>query len=377
MNGRAGGHRVGRSLSLPIRRLGNSELLLTTLGLGTAAMGGPDWPDGWGAQDDTTSESTILRAVECGIGWIDTAPVYGLGHSEDLVGRVLKKLPRSDRPMVFTKCGLLWDPSRPHQPSMRVLRPDTIRREVEGSLRRLRVDVIDLYQIHQPPEVESALLEESWGEMTRLLQEGVVRAIGVSNFSVGLLDRCASIRPPDSLQSPLSMLDRGIAEETLPWCSSHGAGVIVYRPLHGGLLATGLTEGRVAALPADDWRVRHSDFNHPSLARHLAVRDALSPIAAHQGTTVESMAIAWTLAWSGVTGAIVGARSPIQIGGWLDAARLELAAADFDAAAEAIRQQTPARGPTHPWAGGRGRLGGASGGRASTDVRSSTDGEPR
>jgi aryl-alcohol dehydrogenase-like predicted oxidoreductase len=375
MNGRAGGQRVGCSLSLPARRLGSSELVLTTLGLGTAAMGGPDWSDGWGAQDDATSESTILRAVECGIGWIDTAPVYGLGHSEDLVGRALEKLPRSERPMVFTKCGLLWDPSQPRQPSLRVLRPDTIRREVEGSLRRLRVEVIDLYQIHQPPAVESGVLEESWGEMTRLLEAGLVRAIGVSNFSVDLLGRCASIRPPDSLQSPLSMLNRGIAEAELPWCSSHGAGVIVYRPLHGGLLASGLTEGGVAALPADDWRVRHSDFKQPSLARHLAVRDALSPIAADHGTTVESVAIAWTLAWSGVTGAIVGARSPVQIGGWLAAAGLELRAADLDAVAEAIRLYAPARGPAHPWAGWRGRPG-ASGDRAATDVRASAGGEP-
>jgi aryl-alcohol dehydrogenase-like predicted oxidoreductase len=337
-------------VNLPKQRLGHTDLDITRLGLGTSAMGGPNWADGWGPQDDTESEATILRAVELGINWIDTAPVYGLGHAESLVGRVLKRLPPSDRPMIFTKCGLLWDDSRPEAGARRTLRPETLRRELEQSLGRLQVDALDLYQIHQPPSVDSSPLEDCWLEMTRLVEEGLVRAIGVSNFSTELLIACARARVPDTLQPLFSLLHREVARSELDWCAAHGTGVIVYRPLQSGLLTSRFHADSVVNLPAGDWRREDADFQEPWLGRHLSVRDALRSIAARHRVTVEAVAIAWTLSWKGVTGAIVGARSSSQVDTWLDAGTLELDRGDFDELALALRLHTLERGPVHPLA---------------------------
>lgn len=335
-------------MSLTTRRLGESDLAITTLGLGTSAMGGPAWADGWGDQDDALSEATILRAVECGINWIDTAPIYGLGHAETVVGRAVKRLSPSERPLVFTKCGLHWDESRPTQAPQRVLRPETVRGELEDSLRRLQLDVIDLYQIHQPPTADDGTLEATWEEMTKFVEEGKVRAIGVCNFSVPLLETCAKSSTPVSLQPPFSLLHREVAAAQLPWCDAHGTGVIVYRALQSGLLTSNFTADRVAALPADDWRVRGADFQQPRLDAHLGVRDALKPIALRHESTVEAVAIAWALAWPGVTGAMVGARAPQQIDPWLSAAGLELDMGDLDEVATALRALTADRGPVDP-----------------------------
>lgn len=335
-------------MSLPKQRLGRSGLVISRLGLGTAAMGGPNWADGWGSQDDAASEATILRAVELGINWIDTAPVYGLGHAESLVGRVLKRLPQADRPLVFTKCGLLWDESRPKAGAQRTMRPDTLRREVHDSLRRLQVDVLDLYQIHHAPAVNSAPLEECWSEMTKLVDEGLVRAIGVSNFSSQLLDSCATVRTPDSLQSLFSLLHREVAWSELAWCRSHDTGVIVYRPLQSGLLTSRFQAATVDSLPTDDWRRTHADFQQPWLGRHLSVRDVLRSIAAKHRVTLEAVAIAWTLSWQGVGGTIVGARSPAQVDGWLSAGSLLLDSEDFDELALAVQAHASERGPLHP-----------------------------
>lgn len=329
-------------------RLGNSDLMISRVGLGTAAMGGPEWSDSWGAQDDRESAGAIARAVEGGINWLDTAPVYGHGHSEAVIGNALRSLPPADRPMVFTKCGMQWDPSQPQQPHVRTLRPETMRLELEDSLRRLQLDEIDLYQIHQPPAVDSASLEDCWGEMIKLQEEGLVRAIGVCNFTVALLEQCAQVRAPDSLQPPFSMLHSEMAAEELPWCRTHGTGVIVYRPLQSGLLTTTFTEATISNLPGDDWRLRHADFQQPALGRHLAVRDGLGSVALRHQATVEEVAIAWALAWPGVTGAIVGARSAAQVDKWLGAGDLILANEDLDELVEALDALPTERGPAHP-----------------------------
>lgn len=265
----------------------------------------------------------MRHALERGISWIDTAAVYGHGHSEELVGRLLRDLPAGERPLVFTKCGLVWDEQDPMADARRILRPASIRRECEASLRRLGVDCIDLYQFHWPDEIGTPV-EESWGEMTRLVDEGKVRWAGVSNFDVALLERCEKIRHVDSLQPPFSLIHREMAAHELEWCRAHGTGIIVYSPMQSGLLTDKWTVERVNSLPEDDWRRRSADFQSPNIERNLALRDALKPIAQRHGTSVAAVAVAWTLAWEGVTGAIVGARSPEQVDGWIDAATLHL-----------------------------------------------------
>src|SRR5437870_9120400 len=267
----------------------------------------------------------MRHAVELGINWVDTAAVYGLGHSEELVGRLLRELRPGERPLVFTKCGLVWDEEDPMAEPRRVLTSVSIRREIEASLRRLGVERIDLYQFHWPDETGTPV-EDSWETMVRLVEEGKVRAAGVSNFDVELLARCEAIRHVDSLQPPFSLIRREAAEREIPWCAEHATGVIVYSPMQSGLLTDGFTAARVAALPPDDWRRRSPEFQQPRLGRNLALRDALQPIARRHDTTVSAVAVAWTLAWPGVTGAIVGARTPAQVDGWIDAATLELTA---------------------------------------------------
>jgi aryl-alcohol dehydrogenase-like predicted oxidoreductase len=289
----------------------------------------------------------MRHALELGINWIDTAAAYGLGHSEEVVGRLLRQLPRAEKPLIFTKCGLLWDEHDPMTPPRRVLQPDSIRRECEASLRRLGVGRIDLYQFHWPDE-NGTQVEDSWAAMVRLIEEGKIRAAGVSNFDVDLLARCEEIRHVDSLQPPFSLINRRAARREIPWCAIHNAGVIGYSPMQAGLLTESFTAARVPALAEDDWRRRAPDFQEPNLSRNLALRDALRPIAKRHDTTVPSIAIAWTLAWPGVTGAIVGARTPKQVDGWIGAASITLTQQDLDEIASAIQRTKAGAGPVQP-----------------------------
>ena len=330
-------------MALPTHPLGNSGLHITRVGFGSWAVGGGGWSYGWGAQDDTASLATMRHALELGINWIDTAAIYGLGHSEEVVGRLLRDLPRAERPLIFTKCGLVWDEHDRMKPPQRNLSPESIRRECEASLRRLGVERIDLYQFHWPDA--GTRVEDSWSAMVRLIEEGKVRAAGVSNFDATQLEQCAAIRHVDSLQPPFSLINRAAAEQEIPWCASHDTGVICYSPMQSGLLTESFTAERVAALAEDDWRRRAADFLEPSLGRNLALRDALRPIAQRHQTTVSCIAIAWALSWPGVSGAIVGARTPNQVDGWIGAAAIKLTCADLDEIEAAIGHSNAGAGP--------------------------------
>jgi aryl-alcohol dehydrogenase-like predicted oxidoreductase len=320
---------------------------ITALGFGAWAIGGGNWAFGWGPQDDEQSVATIRYAAERGINWIDTAAVYGLGHSEEVVRRALKDMPPAERPYVFTKCGLVWDEQNHMASPRQVLRPESIRQECEASLRRLGVERIDLYQFHWPDE-SGTPVEDSWAEMIRLVDEGKVRAAGVSNFDVERLERCEAIRHVDSLQPPFSLIRRHTATEKIPWCAAHETGAIVYSPMQSGLLTDRFSEERVKAFPQDDWRRRSPEFNPPRLRRNLALREGLRPIAQRHGSSVAGIAIAWTLAWTGVTGAIVGARTPVQVDGWIDAWAIELTSEDLADIAALIELTGAGSGPTHP-----------------------------
>jgi aryl-alcohol dehydrogenase-like predicted oxidoreductase len=289
------------------RQLGYSDLHLTTIGLGAWAIGGGGWIYGWGPQDDADSIAAIRRALDLGINWVDTAAVYGGGHSEEVVGQAL--VGRRDGVIVATKCGRILE-SLTDQPYGR-LTADSVRREAEASLRRLKMEVIDLYQIHWPdPDQE---IEEGWGAIADLIREGKVRYGGVSNFSVAQLQRIQPIHPVASVQPPYSMLRRGVEEELLAYCAANNIGVIVYSPMQAGLLAGKMTRERIANMPTDDWRARNELFQEPQLSANLELVEALRPIAARQGRTVAQLAIAWVLRRSEVTAAIVGARDPAQI----------------------------------------------------------------
>lgn len=346
--GRGGAKGEGFDMaSLPTRRLGSAGPAITRVGFGAWAIGGGGWAFGWGPQDDAAAVAAMRHAVERGVNWIDTAAVYGHGHSEELVGRLLRELPRDERPYVFTKGGLVWDERRPMEEARRILEPASIRRECEASLRRLRVEAIDLYQFHWP-DATGVPVEDSWGEMVRLVEEGKVRWAGVSNFDVGLLERCEAIRHVDSLQPPFSPIRRAAAESEIPWAAAHGTGVIVYSPMESGLLTERWTADRADRLPADDWRRRAPRFRPPEVERNLALRDALAPVAARHGVTTGAVAVAWTLAWPGVTGAIVGARSPEQVDGWIGAATLEPTPQDLDEIGRAIERTGAGAGPARP-----------------------------
>ena len=304
-----------------------------------------------GPQDDEGSVVSIHHAVSRGVNWIDTAAIYGLGHSEEVVGRALREIPASERPFVFTKCGMLPDRARPYDEPGRDLRPESIRREVEASLRRLGIERIDLYQFHWPDGVGTPI-EESWGEMARLVEEGKIRAAGVSNFDVALLERAEAVRHVDSLQPPLSLLRRESAADVIPWAAAHGTGVIVYSPMQSGLLTDTFSVRRLAAMADDDWRRRSVQFREPLLSRNIALVDALRPIAERHGVTVAAVAVAWTLACPGVTGAIVGARSPEQVDGWIAAGSLDLDASDLAEIADAIGRTAAGSGPVaRAWRG--------------------------
>lgn len=302
------------------RTLGNSDLKITPVGYGAWAIGGSGWQFAWGSQDDNDSAAAIHRALELGVNWIDTAAVYGLGHSEEVVARALKSW-SGRKPYVFTKCGLRWDNRGQVK---KVLHADSIRQEVEDSLRRLGVDTIDLYQIHWPPDPDSSELEEGWSTLADLKREGKVRWIGVSNFSVQQIQRASAIAPITSLQPPYSLLHREVESDILPYCQKHGIGVIVYSPMASGLLTGAMTRERIAKLPNDDWRKAHSDFNEPNLSRNLALVDLLQQIARKHGRSAGEVAIAWTLQNPAVTGAIVGARNAKQAEGVMRAADIHL-----------------------------------------------------
>lgn len=329
------------------RALGSSGLEITTVGFGAWAIGGGGWAFGWGPQDDRASERTMRHAIDLGINWIDSAAIYGLGHSEEVVGRFLQSLPVSQRPYIFTKCGLIGDEHNPMQQPAQVLKPESIRRECEASLRRLGVERIDLYQFHWPDQTGTAV-EDSWAEMQRLIEEGKVRLGGVSNFDVDLLDRCAAVHHVDSLQPPFSMIRRDVAAREIPWCDAHDTGVICYSPMQSGLLTDQFSAERVARMADDDWRRRAPEFNPPNFERNLALRDALRPIARRYETSASSIAIAWVLSWHGVTGAIVGARSPEQIDGWVEGANVELTPTDLREIAAAIGRTEAGSGPSTP-----------------------------
>ena len=293
------------------RKLGNSDLRITPVGYGAWAIGGSGWQFAWGSQNDNDSVAAIHRSLELGVNWIDTAAVYGLGHSEEVVARALKSW-SGPRPYVFTKCGLRWDT----QGNVRkVLKSDSIQREVEDSLRRLSVDVIDLYQIHWPPEPDSGELEEGWSMLARLKQQGKLRWTGVSNFNVRQLRRAQAIAPVTSLQPPYSLVHREIEDQVLPYCLREGIGVIVYSPMASGLLTGAMTRERALKLPKDDWRKNHPDFTEPQLSRNLALVDRLQEIGRRYNRSAGEVAVAWTLPHPAVTGAIVGARNASQAEG--------------------------------------------------------------
>jgi aryl-alcohol dehydrogenase-like predicted oxidoreductase len=335
------------STPLPRRRLGSSGPEITTVGFGAWAAGGGGWAFAWGPQDDDASVAAIRHAVGRGVNWVDTAAVYGYGHSEEVVGKALADIPKSERPHVFTKCGLRWSDEDRMALPRRDSRPSRVREECEASLRRLRVDAIDLFQFHWPDQTGTPV-EDSWGEMTRLVDEGKVRWPGVSNYDVPLLERCEAVRHVESLQPPFSMIRRDVGAREIPWCAAHGTGVIVYSPMQSGLLTDSFSVERVEAFAPDDWRRRSDHFQPPRLEQNLALRDALKPIAARHGVSVAAVAVAWTLGWRGVSGAIVGARSPEQVDGWLGAAGLRLDAEDVEAIAATIKRTGAGSGPASP-----------------------------
>jgi aryl-alcohol dehydrogenase-like predicted oxidoreductase len=326
-------------------RLGSTDLDISPLGLGAWAIGGGGWQGGWGPQDDDDSVAAVHRAVERGVNWVDTAPAYGLGRAEEVVGRAVRAMPPGDRPLVFTKCGLVWEPGATTVSN--VLAPESIRRECDDSLRRLGLDVIDLYQVHWPSH-DGTPVEDSWATMAALVDEGKVRFIGVSNFEVDLLERCQAVRRVDTFQPQLNLVVRDVAASTLPWCREHGVGVIVYSPMRSGLLTGRFTRERAESLPDDDWRREHPDFHGEGLDRNLALVDRMQVVADRLGCSVAELAVAWTLAWPGVHGAIVGARNAEQVDGWAGAASVELRPADLAELAEAVRETGAGSGPALP-----------------------------
>lgn len=333
--------------SFPTRALGRSGMDITRIGLGAWAMGGNGWAVGWGPQDDSASIAAIRHAVDRGVNWIDTAAVYGLGHSEEIVRRALAQMAPHERPYVFTKCGLTWSADQPQAMPRRTGAPSSIRRELEGSLRRLGVERIDLYQMHWPAG-DGTPLDAYWQELLDLKQAGKVRAVGLSNHNLAQLQAAELLGHVDTLQPPFSAIQRTAGADLIPWCAAHGTGVIVYSPMQSGLLTGKFSRERAQALPQDDWRARHAEFKSPNLERNLALADAFKPIAERHGATVAAVAAAWTLAWPGVTGAILGARSAAQVDGLIGAAELELDAEDMQAIAEAIELTGAGAGPLRP-----------------------------
>lgn len=287
------------------KKLGNSDLMITPVGVGAWAMGGAGWEYAWSSQDDNDSITAIHRALDLGVNWIDTAAVYGLGHSEEVVARAVKGM--TNKPYIFTKCSLVWDDNRQIFSS---LKADSVRREVEASLRRLGVEQIDLYQIHWPdPDPE---IEEGWSTLVELQKEGKLRHIAVSNFSAEQMARAMSIAPITSNQPPYSAVKRGVEESVLPFCLQHNIGVIVYSPMQAGLLTGKMTRERIQNLPADDWRKGDEEYQEPRLSKNLRLADVMVNIAKRHNVPVPNVSIAWVLNHPAVTGAIVGVRNPKQ-----------------------------------------------------------------
>ena len=301
------------------RKFGKTDMEITPIGFGSWAIGG----NAWGPQDDEEAVGAIRRALELGMNWIDTAAVYGFGHSEELVARALKGV--SERPYVFTKCSLVWDENANVD---NVLERDSVKRECEESLRRLQTDVIDLYQIHWPNPEED--IEEGWSALAELKEEGKVRHIGVSNFNVEQMERAQNIAPVETLQPPYNLIDRGVEEEILPYCGEQDIGVIVYSPMKSGLLSGKMTRERVQNLPSDDWRRNAPEFNEPRLSRNLELVGLLEEIGAEHGRSPAEVAIAWTLRHPAVTAAIVGGRRPDQVDGIIGAAELRLSEEELE-----------------------------------------------
>jgi aryl-alcohol dehydrogenase-like predicted oxidoreductase len=302
------------------RQLGNSDLNITAVGYGAWAIGGSGWQFSWGIQDDNDSNAAIHCALDLGVNWIDTAAVYGFGHSEEVIGRAIKSW-SGPKPYIFTKCGLRWNASGQVE---KVLRRDSIRKELEESLRRLKVDIIDLYQIHWPPDPDSPELEEAWSTLAEIKREGKIRWLGVSNFSVKQIRRAKAIAPVTSLQPPYSLINRAVEQDLLPYCLREGIGVIIYSPLASGLLTGAMTKERAAKLSKDDWRRTNPEFQEPRLSQNLTVVDKLGEIGNRHGRSPGEVAVAWTLRNPAVTGAIVGARNARQAGGVMRAGELRL-----------------------------------------------------
>lgn len=314
----------------PTRQLGSSDLHLTAIGFGAWAIGGGDWQYAWGPQDDKDSIAAIHRALDAGINWIDTAAVYGLGHSEEVVGKALKS--SSAKPLIFTKCSMTWGEDRKIVQTMK-----KIREEADASLRRLSVDVIDLYQIHWP--VPDAEIEEGWTAMAELQRQGKVRYIGVSNFNVSQMERAQKIAPITSLQPPYSMINRSNEAEILPFCQKHGIGVINYSPMQSGLLTGAMTKERVANMPADDFRRNSKQFQEPLISRNLELVELLRSIGNQHNVGPGVVAIAWTLHHPAITAAIVGGRSAKQVEGILPAATFRLSEAEFNEIGSFLQQR--------------------------------------
>ena len=312
----------------PTKQLGNSEMRLSSIGFGAWAIGGGDWQYGWGPQDDADSIAAIHATLDAGINWIDTAAVYGLGHSEEIVGKALKET--SEKPYLFTKAGMTWGEDRQIVQTL-----TKIRAEVEQSLRRLQVEVIDLYQIHWP--VPDAEVEEGWTAMAELQREGKVRYIGVSNFNVSQMERALKIAPITSLQPPYSMINRSAEPEILPFCQAHGIGVIHYAPMHSGLLTGAMTKERVMKMPDNDFRKRAKQYQEPLLSRNLDVARLLGEIGTRHAVSAGVVAIAWTLHNPAVTAAIVGGRNAEQVKGVLPAATFRLSEDEYSEITEFLR----------------------------------------
>ena len=317
------------------RQLGNSDMAITVLGFGAWAVGGSGWVGSMGPQNEADSVPAIEAALDHGMNWIDTAALYGLGHSEEVVARAIAG--RNPRPYIFTKCERVWDSSRNVGASLKAA---SIRRECEDSLRRLQVDAIDLYQIHWPEPDED--IEEGWTEMARLKDEGKVRWIGVSNFSVSQMKRAQSIAPITSLQPPYSLVTRDIEREILPYAKASNIGVIVYSPMSAGLLTGAMTKERVANFAQEDWRRRLPNFEEPRLSRNLRLVEHLREIGKRHGRSPGEVAVAWTLQDAAVTGAIVGARSPKQIEGIVGAAEFRLSRSELDEIEQALEHEAAA-----------------------------------
>jgi aryl-alcohol dehydrogenase-like predicted oxidoreductase len=326
--------------SLPTNVLGETGMAISRVGIGAWAFGGGGWVDTWGTQDDAQSIAAIRHAVDSGVNWIDTAPIYGLGHAEEVVGRAAQEIPPSQRPYLFTKAGVIWDEQRPLDKPALIGTRKSIHSELEASLRRLGVERIDLYQVHAPP-TDGTPIEEYWQTFCDLRADGKVRAIGLSNHTVDELDRALAVGRVDAVQPKFNLIHREAAD-VVAWCASHDVGAIVYSPMASGLLTGAFSAKRVAALDADDWRRTHPDFTGEALTRNLNLVEALRPIAAKHAVSVAAVAVAWTLSVGGVAGAIVGLRRPDQVRGWLTAAGLALDETDLADIAEAVDRASAA-----------------------------------